>query len=463
MRSSGRIISVRVRKPLTVLLISYHFEPSNEIGGRRPTALAHFLVRQGIRVVVVSAFAGNPEKVGSSEIPGIVAINVSRPRKWLIDALVAYKQRTASKTDQSRAISAPSPVASDHYAPGILATLRQAFFRLVYVIDEHKRWAWRASNVAVKAGRTYGASLVLSSAPPTSVLLAGARAARRLRVPYIADLRDPWIESIGSDHSISLRLQQYLERQIAIQAAAITSTSSGVAALMVSRHPWLSGKVHVVRNGYDSEPSIVERQTGHRLSILFAGELYVGRDPFPFLSAIESLLALKDTDASRIAVTFMGRSSTYAGQSLDAWMKGKRCAAIVNLRPQLPRGAVVEAVAASTVLLNLSQGQRLSIPAKTFEHLTAGREMLLLCEDDCETAQLVAGVSGVVQVDPRDSSKLLTALSDLYQRHVIEGQLSAPSAHDLSRFSREAANEVMLRVVRDVLYGSASPSGVSDT
>jgi hypothetical protein len=439
-------------------LISYHFEPSNEIGGRRPTALAHFLVREGIRVVVVSAFVADTDKAGNSDIPGIVPIRVDRPRKWLINAIVAYKKRPAPKPDRPTVTGAASPVASDDHSGGILPTLRQAFFRLVYVIDEHKRWAWRASNAAIRAGRTYGASLVLSSAPPTSVLLAGARAARRLRVPYVADLRDPWIEAIGSDHPVSLRLQEYLERQIATQAAAITSTSSGVAALMVKRHPWLGRKMHVVRNGFDSKLSVAERRTGNRLSILFAGELYVGRDPFPFLSAIESLLARPDTDGSRIAVTFMGRASNYGGQSLEAWMKGKRCASIVNIQPQLPQHAVAQAVAEATVLLNLSQEQRLSIPAKTFEHLTAGREMLLLCEDDCETAQLVAGVSGVIQLDPRDSSKLEAALLDLYQRHVVEGRLIAPAGSDLTRFSRDAANEVMLRVMNGVLNRSSGTS-----
>jgi hypothetical protein len=242
-----------------------------------------------------------------------------------------------------------------------------------------------------------------------------------------------------------------LEEKVVRRAAAVTSASSGVAIAIVKRHPGSLKKVHVIRNGYDSVPITPAYRTGHRLSILFAGELYVGRDPFPFLSSLETLLARTEVDASRISAIFMGRASSYAGRSLEAWVKDRRCSAVVKLLPQLPQEAVTEAVQVSTVLLNLSQGQRLSIPAKTFEHLTAGREMLLLCENDCETAELVSGLQGVVQVDPRNTSKLDEALLDLYRRHVINGRLEAPSGDDLARFSREAGNEKMLSVVQDLI------------
>jgi hydroxymethylglutaryl-CoA reductase (NADPH) len=56
----------------SILLVTYHFYPSTEIGARRVTALARYLVDQGFRVVVVSEFGGHQCAVGSEVLPGVI-------------------------------------------------------------------------------------------------------------------------------------------------------------------------------------------------------------------------------------------------------------------------------------------------------------------------------------------------------------------------------------------------------
>jgi hypothetical protein len=113
----------------------------------------------------------------------------------------------------------------------------------------------------------------------------------------------------------------------------------------------------------------------------------------------------------------------------------------VRLLPHLPPRAVAEEVSRATVLVNLAQQQPYSVPAKTYEHLISGREILLLCEDDCETAQLVKGIRGVNQVDSRDPAALERALFDLYRRHAVAGSMTVPTMEEVRKFSREAPNE----------------------
>jgi len=233
-------------------------------------------------------------------------------------------------------------------------------------------------------------------------------------------------------------------------AAAITSTGARVANLLIQRQPELAPKTFVVRNGYDDAVRLVSPDTGGRLAILFAGELYLNRDPFPLLHALERLLARPDVDARRVSVTFMGRKTDYAGRSFVGWLEGKRCAAVVKFVPPQPAEIVAKTALESTVLLNLAQHQPLSIPAKTFEHLASGRENLLLCEDDSESAQLVAKISGVLQVDPQNVEALDRVLFDLYERHVVQGRLRAPAQQDIAAFSRAAANDAFWRIMRSI-------------
>jgi hypothetical protein len=439
----------------SILLVSYHFYPSNEIGARRPTAFARFLVDKGLRVAVVSAFGGLDIQPGSQVLPGVVAVPVQRPARTFIDTVVFFK-RKISRTRivasfQGSATAAPS--SADMPSTGFWVRIRDLYFRMVYFIDEYKSWGRRAYNAAVREGEMHPPRLILSSSPPPTVLWVGALAARRLHVPHIVDLRDPWSDIIAELYPtrlIELALARKIEGWVMRSAAAITSTGTRVADLLIQRQPELAPKTSVVRNGYDGGVRHDSQDTGGRLAIFFAGELYLNRDPFPLLNAVERLVSRPDVDLSRVRVTFMGRKTEYAGKSFVGWLEGKSCAAVVKFVSSQPPEVVARTTLESTVLLNLAQHQPLSIPAKTFEHLASGRENLLLCEDDSECAQLVAKIPGVLHVDPRNEQALDRMLFDLYERHVIQGRLRAPLQQDVTAFSRDTANDIFWQIMKSI-------------
>jgi serine acetyltransferase len=411
-----------------------------------------------MRVVVVSAFGNQPIQFGSELFPGVIAIPVKRPERPWLDMLVALKRRILTQRSAAPA-SGLSLGSSRSLAAGLRAKLHERYFRTLYFVDEYKKWARNAAKAAIRAGRDYDAALLLASAPPHSALLAGAWASRRLGIPYVADLRDPWSDFLGLTHPDrrrELKMLRLLERWVMRRADAITSTGATVAELLAGRDASIAGKVHVIRNGYDGGIAPALRQTGGRLSILFAGVLYVGRNPFPLLAALEELLSRPDIDPRRIQVTFMGgKLGAFSDESLQAWMQGKRCASVVRILPPQTPEAVAAEVAQATVLLNLAQQQHLSVPAKTYEHLASGREILLICEDDCETAQVVAGIKGVHQVDHSDSQALVRTLLDLYNRHVVAGSLSVPAEADVQGFSRESANDRFYAVLQSLIAPNA--------
>jgi Fe-S-cluster formation regulator IscX/YfhJ len=319
----------------------------------------------------------------------------------------------------------------------------------VYVVDEYKKWAWIAARAAVRAGRQYDATLLLASGPPHSGLLAGAWAARRLGVPYVADLRDPFSDDPWRLHE--LKLLRVLERWIMRAAAVVTLTSAACALLLAERNKDLAGKIHLVRNGYDGVVAPPLTATGGRLSILFAGVLYRDRTPYPLLAALEELLSQPDVDPTRIRLTFMGsKVGPYSDRALETWIRGKRCAAVVRILPEQDSAAVAQEVAKATVLLNLAQQGPLYVPAKTYEQLASGREVLLICEDDTEPAQIVAGIRGVIRVDQSNAQALLEVLRDLYNRHVVAGIASVPTEAEVRGFSRALSNERFWAVLASV-------------
>jgi hypothetical protein len=449
----------------TVLIISFAFHPSEEIGARRTTALARFLADRGVRVLVVSAFGDQAVEPGSEIFPGVIAVPVARAKRRWLDLLVGLKRwMSAGSAAEPAAPSAPrSQPAADSAAAGearasLASRLRAGYFRVVYFIDEFKKWSWDAAGAAVRAGREHGASVVLVSGPPHSTLLAGAWTARRLGIPFVADMRDPWSDLIARWHPtrrIELRLVRALEDWTIRSTAAVTATSASAAELLMQRHASLASQVHVIRNGFDGALAPPRTDTGGRLSILYAGFLYANRTPYPLLAALERLLARPDVDAARVELTLMGeKDGSLSDQSLSRWLQGRRCAAAVRILPRQGRQGVAQELERATVLLNLAQEQHLHVPAKTFEQLASGREILLIGEEDSETARVTAGIGGVIRADPCDAQRLDAVLLDLYRRHAVAGRARVPAAADVRRFSRSFSNARF-----GALLGALAPLG----
>jgi hypothetical protein len=449
----------------TVLIISFAFHPSEEIGARRTTALARFLADRGVRVLVVSAFGDQPVEPGAELFPGVIAVPVARAKRRWLDLLVGLKRwMSPQAAADSTAPSAPrSDLAADGVAAGearasLASRLRAGYFRVLYFIDEFKKWSWDAAGAAVRAGREHGASVVLVSGPPHSTLLAGAWTARRLGIPFVADMRDPWSDALARWHPtrrIELRLVRALEGWAMRSTAAVTATSASAAELLVQRHASLASQVHVIRNGFDGVVAPPRTETACRLSILYAGVLYVNRTPYPLLAALERLLARPDIDPARVELTFLGdKVGSFSDQSLTRWLQGKRCAAAVRILPRQGPQGVAQELGRATVLLNLAQQQHLHVPAKTFEQLASGREILLICEEDSETARVTAGIGGVTRADPCDAERLDAVLLDLYQRHAVAGRARVPAAAEVRRFSRSFSNARF-----GALLGALAPLG----
>ena len=298
---------------------------------------------------------------------------------------------------------------------------------------------------------------MIVSGPPHSAVVAAWAASRRQKIPLIVDFRDPFCAGRLDDAPDGFMegiVKRVLERLVIRDAVAVTTASPGIADALRKRFPSAAAKIRVVLNGFDIEPVQRSNETNHRLNILFAGAIYVNRDPFPFLEALEVVLARPDVEADRVTVTFVGDCSTYRGRSLANWLRGKRAERCVTLVSAVSHAELKPYMHAATVLLNFAQGQQRMIPAKTFEQLASGVELLTLCEPDSDTGRLLDGVTGVMQIAPADRPALESALQDLYDRHAVKGELRSVPAVEVARFSRHGQNQKMLSLIQELLTPS---------
>jgi hypothetical protein len=245
-----------------------------------------------------------------------------------------------------------------------------------------------------------------------------------------------------------------VERYILRRAAYVTTTSPSLSTRLQRSYPEIADRISCIYNGFDESPLPQRANTGSRLAIVYAGTLYLNRNPFPFLEAVGHLLTQPDVDASRVEVLFAGECEQYRGISLRSWLAERPWGGAVTIYPRLDAQELEQLYGRATLLLNFAEGQRLQVPAKTFELLALGRELLVLCEPDSDTAMLVRSIGGVSCVQSRDETALRGLLRDVYRRHVIEGTLRAPSPRDIEEYSRSAQNKLFLAVIEKARRGA---------
>jgi glycosyltransferase involved in cell wall biosynthesis len=438
------------------LLVSYYFPPSNAVASRRLAAIAQVLRESGMDVLVVSNFGGPRFTEGQGIGAGIYAFPVADPPRRLLDGFVRLKRwlagvaQTPVHESERRARDEPARSPS----PSALDRLSAAVVSVLGIVDQHKWWSIRAYRAALRAANGRPVRIVVASGPPHSPLLAARLIAQRLNVPFAPDFRDPIYPGPDTKASrIHIRewLLNRLENAILSRAAAVTCASPGIARGLAARHPPEAAKVTVVLNGFDGVVKPPPESTGHRLVVVFAGELYMNRDPFPFLECCEELVNERGVDTSRIAVQFVGHCEYFGNQRLADWLSGKICERIVTISPPIGEEELAPLLDGATVLLNFAQRQPDQIPAKTFEHLASGREVLCLCEADSDTARLLDSVPGALRVDPDDRPGLLATLRALYRRHVVEGRIQPLRREDILEYSRERQSDLFKHILRDIV------------
>lgn len=439
----------------TAVLLSAHAYPAPAIGGRRVSELANHLAACGWEVHVI-AKAGPFPASGGELSSAVRRHNVPFPMPLGSLIVEPFRRLRGRKNDAVSSAPLKPAVASGKQSPSFLARLRFHYFRYTVAVDNHKRWSLRATRTLAKLILSRRLPVVFASGPPFSPLAAACVAARALRTPIVIDMRDPWLDlSRLSSHpqypGFRRRVDQFLERACVRGAARIVTTSSRLTAQLRDRYPRFSDKIVTVRNGYEDDKLMPPVSRCGRLIMLYAGSIYLNRNPLPFLAALARLIDSRAIDPARVAVTLVGHCRRW--NSIDI---GERVAAhglsnVVTILDPVPASDVTKLTSQANVLLNFAQDQKDAVPAKLFEQIASRRQILLFTEPDSESAFVAREVKQVVRVDSTDPTSIETAILRLYRQWADDSRPDesfAESELDIEHLSRKRTNERLEELLR---------------
>jgi len=350
-----------------VLLVTYSYPPVERTGARRPAAIAKYLPRFGWRPLVLT-----PKVKGRSRDSEFIKETDER------DVLADWKTRL--NLDGHRGLheqfglSLSAQPGTDKAHTLIITVLKN----LLTFPDLTKGWIPYALEAVEEARREHRPiDAILTTFPPASCHLIGARAKQILACPWIADFRDLWTQDITTMRTRDLQfLQVPLEKRTLKHADMLITVSDPWGDRLRQRYP--SKEIRTIPNGFDPDDFSPRPELTQKFTITYAGVLYQGqRDPTVLFEVLRELASEKIIDLNDVKVRFYS--------PIDAWLAPlvRRCEleAVVELHGIVPRREVLQRQMESQILLLLSFTHPKDTglhTGKLFEYLGAARPILAI-------------------------------------------------------------------------------------
>lgn len=429
-------------------MLLYYYPPIGGIGSARTLRLAKNLPELGWEPLVLTVsertLAAVPCDVSSGDLPGVRVFRTRNPD-------LAFRAKRLAGLDISTNVEAVRAMESMPGQRRAGAAARAS--DLLGIPDRFIDWAPFARRAAMDICRMYSPRLIFTSSPPESCHLVAASLRSSTGLPWLADMRDPWVHKFNMPRSdIPGKITAWLEHRTLPKADAITVVSDSIAADIQER---LGLDAKTIPNSYDedafaSASPVVE----DCFNLLYAGTLYYpDQDPRPVFRALAGMRR-SGRDISRLTVSFAGKDISVA-QSLarnegvedrvemlglltheEAMAREKGAGALLYLQVVAESGSDI-----------VSKGPT----GKLIEYFGAGRPVLALQPLPGPVDDLIHETgAGVVA---RDATGVRAVLERWLDEFESTGKVAFQAPAGLRRYGSKATAEAMASLFDDVAAG----------
>jgi glycosyltransferase involved in cell wall biosynthesis len=266
--------------------------------------------------------------------------------------------------------------------------------RWVAVPDPYFAWVGPAVLKGREILRRERFDAVFSSSPRASVHLVAAFLSEHADLPWLADYRDPWSTYQFRRYPTRAHRGAHfgLEAWALRRATAVTAVNRPIVDDLVARHPWLSGRAHVLPNGFDRAEQPADVTLGDGFWIVHTGRLY-GRE-----QQVAAFLEALAAQPPNVKAVFVGVDESRVRPDADRLGLGDR----VRVESFVPLPVALGYQRAADALLLVNGRRPESMSSKVFEYLQSGRPIFAISPAGSAARGLFAEVGGGTCVLPDD-------------------------------------------------------------
>ena len=418
-----------------VLIVSSSFPPTASVGASvRLAKLCKYLPQHGWQPIVLtrapsSSAPARPSETLFAELADRVEIRTAAAPEF--HAMYSGVKRIAGAALRAVARLRPArDAASSPDSANGSRTLEGGYLRLVhwlFVPDDQVLWMRAATRAALRLYDEQGFDAIYSSSPLPSNHLVAARIARRTHVPWIAEFRDPWLDSTFRQPrplALAEKLERRMEERILRGASHVVAVSTRYVATLRARMPGLA--LTHIPNGYDPADfaTIVPRSRSRSEFVLVhAGNLYTQRSPVAVLQAL-ALLRGRNAAAANVRLELIG----VVPRSVEAQIAELGLADAVRIVPSVPHPEALQRMVDAAALLLLPGPGEGYVPGKVYEYLAARRPILAVTES-AEIVTVLTEAGGAHEVVTDEPRGIADAIERLHRRVTSEGGDESDATH----------------------------------
>ncbi|MEI6435290.1 MAG: glycosyl transferase family 1 [Bacteroidota bacterium] len=320
----------------------------------------------------------------------------------------------------------------------------------LFIPDARKFWIKPSVRYLKKYLAQHPVDVIVSTGPPHSAHLIAMQVARSLKLPWLADFRDPWT---NIDFYKDLRLTKFadhkhhqLELKVLQQASAVSVISASMSDDFKRIH---NRSFEVITNGYDLDDLSpgVSSIRDRKFSIAHIGTLVNTRNPLSLWKSLKWMVENNPNFSEDIEIKLVGKVDILVTKSIEEFGLTR----FVKKIPYLPHDQVVICQQESQVLLliiNNTPNAKMILTGKFFEYLAAGRPILCVGPDDGDAAAILSETRSGLLAGFDDVETMKNHLLSFY-RDYKSGNLIAKN-ENIGKYSRKELTRALAEVLNKI-------------
>lgn len=433
---------------VNLLYISYYWPPSGGPGVQRGLKFAKYLPEFGVQTSVLTVDekqASYPvlDPTFEQEVPA---------------GLEVYRTATSEPFEYYKKLSGKKEIPFGGFAnQKTKDTFLDKMFKFVrgnlFIPDARVGWNKHALKKAEELLRQNNINAVLTSSPPHSTQLIGLDLKKKYKLPWVADLRDPWTNIHYYDQlyhtPLAKQIDKRYELKVLEQADAIVVTSEDTKRLFLNKPVAIDpNKICVIPNGYDEEdfsyPSTTPKDT---FLITYTGTITENYNIDIFLKVLANLTSVHSEINYKLR--FVGQVSDGIKQRIEkAGLQG-----ITEFIPYVPHQEAIKYLMESTVLLLAIADvatEYANVPGKLFEYLASNKPIVCLGPVHSDTDRIIDECGAGRLFHYTAYELILDHMTQMSKTWKVNPNLDLPFMNH-SQYSRRALTEELASVLKELV------------
>lgn len=454
-----------------ILLFAPYFLPRRRVGSMRPFRFAIHLREHGWDPTVLTIATPDQTltKKEADLLNGVAIRTVDAPM-----------DRTSKSESQLGAASTPRSTRDATILARLLNTIDRQFPVDTWLI----LFALRFRSM-VRQVREVDPHVLWATGDPWSGLVVGRRLSRRLKIPYIADFRDPWtLSDVRTDGQwdLSRRVDRRSERRVIASADLVMFQAEQVEAMYRAHYADLAPRTKTIRNSFDplifDDPVYVPGQAapegGIRVASHTSGDgtrdegdarrdLHIGffgrfREMSPATLMIDVLSDLRRRHGSASGSVFVHSFGPLSAADA-AYARSLGVEDLFVAHNAVPLQQSLSVLRRFDLLLVSTEPRRRHIiPAKLFEYLPAGRPILSLSRNSEVDGILRRTGTGIQMQDRRAVADLLASCLTALEKGEALPVPYKPDGGEIMKYDAASSTAELSRVCDELLASSGAGS-----